>query len=409
MPGTTRPTSRPALDDYRWLLSAHGQALLCQVQADQADELRLAEALRRQLSAARTHLLLEQRMLRRRAASKFPQLASQMFFTPRLLEQASGAEPAAWKAARLAGHGPLADLCCGLGGDLLALAAQEDVCAVDHDPLACLLAQANAQAARQAGLLHGTVTVLEAPVAEHHVRAAAAWHLDPDRRAAAARSTRVELASPAPQLIDRLLAANPAAAIKLAPAATVPLRWEEQAELEWITSAGECRQLVAWFGPLAREPGSRRATVLGPEPTSFTSAELHMPGSHALPLAQKIGRVLCESDPAVLAAQLAGALAVQYGLAPVDRHGGYLTADAAPSSRLLRSYEVLESLPLDLKRLKAALRARRMGRIVVKKRGIDHDPARLVGQLAVPGDEQGVVILLRLQGRPMAAICRLLE
>jgi hypothetical protein len=399
-------TTEAELEDYRWLVAGEGRALLRQIQADPADDLHLASTLRRRVSAARTHLLLQQRALRRRATSKFPQLAQHMFFTPRLLEQASGAGPAAWKAARFAGRGPIADLCCGLGGDLLALAACCDARAVDRDPLACLLAQANVQAARQADLLRGNVWFVQAQVRELHVCDAAAWHLDPDRRAASARSTRVDLASPGPDVIERLIAANPVGAIKLSPAAEVPLAWEERAELEWMSSSGECRQLVAWFGPLARVPGQRRATVLGAETATFAATELPMPGSNSLPLAERLGRVLCEPDPSVLAARLAGALAARYELAPLDRHGGYLTADTSPPCGLLRAYEVLECLPLDLRRVKAVLRARRMGRIEVKKRAVDHDPARLVRQLAVPGEEEGVLILLRLGGRPTAVVCR---
>lgn len=397
------------LDDYRWLISEQGQALLRQVEGDPEDDLRLAATLRRELSAARTHLVLEQRTLRRRALCKFPQLGAHMFFTPKLLEQASGAEPAAWKAARFAERGLIADLCCGLGGDSLALAGRADMRAIDRDPLACLLVEANLLAARRLGLTHSKTVVIEAEASPCHVHDAGAWHLDPDRRVAAVRTTRLELASPPPQAIDSLLAANPAGAIKLAPAAVVPLRWEEKAELEWLTSSGQCRQLVAWFGPLAQQPGVRRATALGRNIASFAAADLPMPGSSTLPLAERIGGVLYEPDPSVLAAGLAGALAVQYGLLPLDRQGGYLTADGAPPCGLLRPYEVLEWLPFDLKRLKAVLRRRRLGRIALKKRGIDHNPAMLLRQLAVPGDEQGVVILLRLQGRQMAAVCRCLS
>ena len=140
-------TSAAELADYRWLLSEEGQARLRQIEGDSRDDLRLAAELRRSLSAMRTRLLLLQRKLRQRAACKFPEMASHMFFTPKLLEQASGAELAAWKAVRFARRAPVADLCCGLGGDLLGLAGLGDVLGVDCDPLACLLAEAETHAA----------------------------------------------------------------------------------------------------------------------------------------------------------------------------------------------------------------------------------------------------------------------
>src|SRR5690606_27367077 len=89
-----------------------------------------------------------------------------------------------------------------------------------------------------------------------------AWHIDPDRRAVGRRSTYTAVHEPSDEVIDQLLARNPHAAIKLAPACEPLRHWEERAELEWISRAGECRQLVAWFGALTDSPGTRRATML---------------------------------------------------------------------------------------------------------------------------------------------------
>src|SRR5690606_8660119 len=88
------------------------------------------------------------------------------------------------------------------------------------------------------------------------------WHVDPDRRATGRRSTSLELHSPGPELIDRWRNASRHGVVKLAPAAEPPDDWQQAAELEWITSNRECRQLVVWFGRLARTPGERRATTL---------------------------------------------------------------------------------------------------------------------------------------------------
>ena len=68
-----------------------------------------------------------------------------MFFTRPGLEQASAEVIAGHRSARYAGAGLVADLCCGIGGDLVALAAGRDVLAVDRDPLHLRMAQANAE------------------------------------------------------------------------------------------------------------------------------------------------------------------------------------------------------------------------------------------------------------------------
>ena len=69
-----------------------------------------------------------------------------MYFTRAGLEQASGEVIAGHRMARYAGAGLVADLCCGIGGDLTALAAGRRALAVDRDPLRLRMALANAQA-----------------------------------------------------------------------------------------------------------------------------------------------------------------------------------------------------------------------------------------------------------------------
>src|SRR5262245_23014612 len=119
------------LADYQWLTGDVAGTLLAELAADPAPLHTAVARLRGQLSATRAHLLLEQVELRRRAAEKFT-YASRMFFTRTALEQATDEQVAAYKAdrvgeslrnsqSRLGETQLLADLCCGIGGDLLAL------------------------------------------------------------------------------------------------------------------------------------------------------------------------------------------------------------------------------------------------------------------------------------------------
>ncbi|MYS44494.1 SAM-dependent methyltransferase, partial [Streptomyces sp. SID5998] len=91
---------------------------------DPADELAVATRLRREHPAALVSAALGQARLRQRAAAKFGAAdARRMFFTPHGVEQSTRASVAAYRAARLtqAGVTSLADLCCGIGGDAIAL------------------------------------------------------------------------------------------------------------------------------------------------------------------------------------------------------------------------------------------------------------------------------------------------
>ncbi|HUY36265.1 MAG TPA: class I SAM-dependent methyltransferase [Pirellulales bacterium] len=398
-------------DDYQWLVSPSAEEWLEQAATHDGELVSQTAMLRRRLSAARTHLLLEQATLRVRARRKFS-AAARMFFTPLALAQATDEWVAAYKASRFLSAAPLVDLCCGIGGDLLALARRGPVIGIDHDPVAALLAQVNLAAVLgdASGSFSSAIEVRDA--AHASLAGAAAWHIDPDRRSTGQRATRVELHSPGVPALERLLRVCPAAAIKLAPAAELPPRWTAEAELEWISRGGECRQLVAWFGSSARTPGCRRATVVVSRETSSESE----PSYHVrtfvgdpnveLPVADRLGRYLAEPDASVLAARLTATLAAEHGLAAVAPGTVYLTGQRANADPALAWFEVSDVLPFDLKRLKSLLRGRGIGRLEVKKRGVPHDPAQVLQQLRVPGDQAATLFLTRITGAVTAIICR---
>ena len=130
------------------LLSAPGQEVLAQVAAGRAagePPLALASRLRRDFPAALVAAATTQDELRRAAGPKFSR-AMRMLFTRPGLEQASSEAAARHRARRLAGAAPqrLADLGCGIGGDLIALAAGREVLAVDRDPVHLRMAVHNA-------------------------------------------------------------------------------------------------------------------------------------------------------------------------------------------------------------------------------------------------------------------------
>ena len=80
-------------------------------------------------------------------------------------------------------------------------------------------------------------------------------------------------------------------------------------------------------------------------------------------------------------------------------------ADGAAASPLVTSYRVDEVLPFNLKKLRALLQSRGVGRVVVKKRGSPIEPEQLTRQLRGPGAGTAVVVLTRVAGRPAALVC----
>ena len=305
---------------------------------------------------------------------------------------------AAYKASRFAEGRAAADLCAGIGGDLLALAVRGPALAVERDPVAAFLAEANLHLAG----LQGTVRVADA--AECSLAEFAAWHVDPDRRPAGRRTTRIELHEPELSTLEQWLQVQESAAIKLSPAAEAPAAWQRRAELEWVSRAGQCRQLVAWFGTLARDPGRRRATIVGGTAGGHTVLASWMGNaSVGPPIAARVGRYLFDPDPAILASGLLGTVAVEERLAALAPWGGYLTGPEPLRRPGLAALEVDEVLPFDVKRLRRLLAERGVGRLEIKKRAVECDPDVLRKKLQLRGDREAVLVVAPL-GQSVAAI-----
>ena len=393
-------------EDYQWLTGQEAARLLETLAVSRRPLAAEVSQLRREFTPARTHLLVEQVELRERARAKFA-LADQMFFTRIGLEQASGEVVADYKARRFRGASAVFDMCCGIGGDLLSLARVAPTTGIERDEVAAILAAANARL-----LLRSADPRIAAPSQSVRVGDVAccdtgrcdAWHIDPDRRPQGRRTTRAEMHEPGVEVIGRLLATNRNAAIKLAPAAELPIAWSEQAELEWISHARECRQLVAWFGNLSKSAGRRRATILGDGSVSPRTL-VGIPGDEP-PASQTIDRYVFEPDPAVLAAGLGPSLAVEHDWARITPGVAYWTGDRPVADAALACFEVHDVLPLDLKRVKALLRERNIGRLEIKKRGVDLDPEALRRRLGLRGEESATLIVTNVGGRVTAIRAR---
>lgn len=395
-----------SLDDIRWLVGPEGAGLLAELGRSAGSLAAIAERLKRRFSPERVHLALEQIELRRRAARKFPD-APRMFFLPETIQQATDRWIAGYKAGRFPAGAPLADLCCGIGGDLLGLAARGPVTAVDASAAALAVAEANLRSLLPPGQGVPPCEFRAEDAGRFRVDRFAAWHLDPDRRAGGRRTTRLDGCQPGPATIDRLLLECPNGAIKLAPASETPQGWQREAELEWISRDRECRQQVAWFGALAGNPGLRRATILRSRSDGSAIVGTVVGQAHRrLPTADRLGRYVFDPDSAVIAAGLTGHLARRHALAAIHPAASYLTGDDLLDDGCLQCFEVSDALPFDRKRLRALVRQRGIGRLEIKVRGVDGNPERIRRELRLQGSGEAVLLLARAGRRAVAILAR---
>jgi hypothetical protein len=408
--------------EYKWLTGSEAAAYLAELAATARPLHTNVERLRHQLSlsAAKAHVLIEQVELRRRAKEKFTS-ADRMFFTRVGLEQATDEWVARHKATRFveqrAGSSTtpatartIADLCCGIGGDLLALSQHNAVIGVDREPVTAHFAEANARLFDAAG----AVRIVAGRVEDFDLDVAAAWHIDPDRRAAGRRTTSLNVSRPGLDTIEQLLARAPNAAIKLAPATKVPPDWDECCELEWISRDGECRQLVSWHGELARAPGLRRATVLTAacdlsRAAADPHAKLRSISGHpdrAIRVTNTLGDFIFDIDPAIRASHLQGALAAELKLASLAAGPSYLTGTLPIIDAAVSCFKIEDVLPLRVRAVAQYLRERNIGRLEIKKRGVDVDPERLRRDLKLRGENAATLLITPIDGRYKAIVAQ---
>jgi SAM-dependent methyltransferase len=384
------------LETFRWLLTDDGQTLLAAATAAEGAPLQVQKQLRAMVSTsstdagARVAAALEQVELRRHAAAKLGDDAARMYFTRDGLEQATRAAVARHRAARIAVAGPsVIDLTCGIGGDLVALArAGLTAAGIDLDPLRVELARANLAALGLGGAVQvGDATTLD-------VTPFATAYVDPARRTGRGRSFHPDDWTPPWPFVESVLTGH--ACVKAAPG--IPHSLVPQGvEAEWVSEGGDVKEAVLWSPALAT--ATRRATVIGRGGLATLTEEDDGPADVGA-----VGAFLYEPDGAVIRAGLVTAVAAGVQGHLIDRKIAYVSGDAAYRTPFARSYRVVEELPYREKQLRAALRARNVGTLTIKKRGVDVAPEQLRKRLALRGDESATVVLTRVSGQGTALL-----
>lgn len=349
------------------------------------DPLRVQKSLRSRFPADVVRLALTVYELRRKAARKFPD-ADRMWFDRVRLEQATAWPVAVHKARRF--RGECFDLCCGAGGDALALAEYGSVIAVDSDPVACVLAELNAKALGLSDRIH----VEQAGVEELRERTGL-LHIDPDRRAGASKRTvRVEDYVPGLATLQQLSREFRGGAIKLSPAANFGGKFEE-VEIELVSLNGECKEATIWFGSLG-EPNLWRATSL-PSGETLAGDPLGVE-----PVLGCTAGYVFDPDPAIVRAGLVDLLCHENGLQRLDAAEEYLTGDKLVLTPFAQPFRVLAELPNNERVLRKYLAEEGVGRLEVKARRLPIDVEKLRRRLLpLPGDRSATVIFARVAGK----------
>ena len=263
----------------RSLLSPAGRELLGGLAGEDVSPeraLALSESLRAAYPAELIAAALTQQALRTAAGAKFSR-ADQMLFTRAGLEQASSELTARHAAARFAGARVVADLCCGIGGNLVALASGAGgggraVIGVDLDLVSLEFARHNVALCTPGA----AAAFVQADVTRLPLRGVDAVFIDPARRDGD-RRLRAGQSRPPLAWCLRLAETVPLAGIKAAPGLPrelVPPGWET----EFVAVGRDLKEALLWSPALAGDQAASRATVL-PSGDTLAGPGLAGPGT----------------------------------------------------------------------------------------------------------------------------------
>jgi hypothetical protein len=363
------------------MLGPEASALLAAVAAEgERVDAAGIDRLRRCHDSASVRVAVELVTARRLALRKFPEREG-LLCDRQGIEQATSEVSARWKAKRF-GDGAVLDLCCGIGGDSMALAARGPTIGVDHSPVRALMCGHNAGIETRVD--DATTARVDAQLV----------HVDPARRDEASSQRRWSLAGLEPTLeaLKPVLDAAEGGAIKLGPGlsrdAELPFN---EPTIEFLAEAGRMVQAVAWFGALATAGASRRAS----DAVRGISVE-GVPGRPSVWSSGSAGRFLLVPHVAVERADLLPSIVEAPDTSELAGGLGIFASDTAPTSAWWEAFEVLETLGPRLAKVKAWLREHDAGAVVVRTRDGAIDADGWTRSLSSSGGQEVVVFGLRL-------------
>lgn len=353
----------------RDLVTQEAQALAAELAAlpDTADPQALS-ALRTRHPEAGPDLLAAlatQARLRARAAGRLGRWAEALVLEDEALQQATRYDVATYRAARLVERlgidSPnVADLGCGLGFDARALAeAGCRVLAVERDTWRAEAAEVNLAAyGDRIHVVCEDVMTLDPAV----LSTCDAAYVDPARRPSggprridggrARAVTAPESWSPPWSWVVELAQRLPVVA-KVAP--SFPSRLAPpRADIEWLDDGGETVEASVWLGSLG--DGMRRATALSGAVAETLEAPRSGPVADGT-WTDQAASLLIEPTPAVIHAELVGALADRLGAGRLEG-STWLTANEIDRTPLARAWHIIAEVPHAPRDLRTWLRGR---------------------------------------------------
>lgn len=326
--------------------------------------------------------MLSQIQLQRRNFKKIP-FSNELLFTEQGAQQASSWQLAKYHGEKFRVFNIVADLCCGIGVDLINIAkGKEKIYAINLDEDTLKLSEYNCknQNFNNINFMLGK--------AEDFDQQVDAIFIDPDRRSGSNRRIAPEDYSPPFSKIMRLRNICKNIAVKLSPAIDYKrLNLPLDSTLEFVSENGTLKEILLCMGKLSTENCERKAVLL--------TYNLILQNSNVKTKVTEIQKYLFEPDPAIIRARLVQELGSKIGYNLIDSKLALLTGSQILLSDFGKTYEVEEIMKYDLKRVRKFIRENEIGELIIKTRGFPESVEKFRKKIKLKGKNSVIMFILR--------------
>ena len=315
------------------------------------------------------------------------------------LEQSTASDIGIFKARLFEKATSIDDLCCGMGGDSFFLSKEIPVRGVDlsEERVAMYRFNTRALGAPREAIL-ADIRTLE--------KRNDFFTVDPARRAKEGDNQRnfSELTPTFAEVLE-LSKLYKGGMAKLPPGYPTE-EFPAAAEVIYLGAKSDCRECLVLFGELARNPGKTRAIAIDSQGNahSWISSDATSTGKE-LPLG-KISAYIAEPIPVLVRSHLFAEVALES--AP-DAHLissgiAYAASDSPLDSEAFHNFRVLGCTPLSTGKVKKLLKEFDVGKLTLKKRGVEIVPEAEIKRLAPKGKREAILFYTRVLGEKTAIL-----
>lgn len=315
------------------------------------------------------------------------------------LEQSTAADIGIYKAKLFPKASSIDDLCCGMGGDSFFLSKETEVRGYDLSPERVSMYRFNTRAMG----FERTAEIADVRTIKNRGEY---FTIDSARRERLGDNQRdfSELAPTFSEILE--IAKRYRGGMAKLPPGYPTDEFPPDAEIAYLGSRNDCRECLVFFGEMARHPGRVRAVAIGEndEPREWLS-ETPLSEISELPTGP-LEEFIAEPIPVLVRSHLFSEIALKTSPTASLLSPGiaYATSSEPLDNFAFHNYRVLGRVPLSTGKVKALLKAHDIGKLTLKKRGVEIVPEAEIKRLSPKGSGEGILFYTRINGEKTAIL-----